>query len=141
MRAGEPKCYSRRLPSAPVTTETSAEAQISLSPERVAELLDRGEAQVIDVRAEAEWEAGHIPGATHIELDRVPAHTDAIEKGKLVVFQCRGGSRSELVASAFRESGWDAHNMEGGLRAWRERGLPLDPDGGQVLESDGLPGH
>jgi rhodanese-related sulfurtransferase len=135
------QCYSGRLPSAPVTAETAADAQISLSPERVAELLDRGEVQVIDVRAEAEWEAGHIPGATHIELDQVPAHTDAIEKGEPVVFQCRGGSRSELVASAFRESGWDAHNMEGGLRAWSERGLPLEPEGGQVLESDALPGR
>jgi hydroxyacylglutathione hydrolase len=124
-----------------MTAETSADAQIPLSPERVAQLLDRGEVQVIDVRAEVEWEAGHIPGATHIELDQVPAHTDAIEKGKPVVFQCRGGSRSELVASAFRESGWDAHNMEGGLRAWSERSLPLEPEGGQVLESDALPGR
>jgi hydroxyacylglutathione hydrolase len=124
-----------------VTAETSAHTQISLSPDRVAELLDRGEVQVIDVRAETEWEAGHVPGATHIELDQVPARTEAIEKGKAVVFQCRGGSRSELVAAAFRESGWDAHNMEGGARAWRELGLPLEPEGGQVLESDGLPGR
>jgi rhodanese-related sulfurtransferase len=124
-----------------VTAETSAEAQISLPPERVAELLERDEAQVIDVRTDTEWEAGHIPGATHVELDQVSARTDAIEKGKPVVFQCRGGGRSELVAAAFRESGWDAHNMEGGVRAWHQRGLPLEPEGGEVLESEGLPGR
>jgi rhodanese-related sulfurtransferase len=37
-----------------------------------------------------------------------------------------------MVAAAFRESGWDAHNMEGGLRAWEEQGLPLEPESGHI---------
>lgn len=112
--------------------DTSADPRISLPPPQVAEMLDRGEAAVIDVREDSEWEAGHAPGARHIGLDQVSGRAEEIEKDRPVVFQCRGGSRSEMVAAAFRESGWDAHNMEGGLRAWEEQGLPLEPEGGHI---------
>lgn len=124
-------------------SETAAEADaspdVSLPPERVAEMLERGEVEVIDVRASSEWEAGHVPGVQHVELHEVSARAETIDKEKPIVFQCRGGSRSEMVAAAFRESGWDAYNMDGGLRAWEERGLPLEPEGGHIEESSGLP--
>ena len=103
-------------------------------------MLERGEAEVIDVRPDPEWEAGHARGARHIQIEEITANAETIDKGRPVVFQCRGGSRSEMVAAAFRESGWDAHNLEGGLRAWHERGLPLEPEGGEILEGRGLPG-
>ena len=112
--------------------ETSSGTQISLRPERVAELLDEGNVQVIDVREVSEWEAGHVGGASHIEFEQVSARADEIDKKVPVVFQCRGGSRSEMIAAAFRESGWDAYNMDGGLREWQERGLPLEPPGGHI---------
>lgn len=111
-----------------------------MSPERVAEMHEAGEVQLIDVRTSGEWDAGHVAGARHVELDEIQGQADTMEKDRPVVFQCRGGSRSEMVASAFRESGWDAYNMEGGLRAWEERDLPLEPEGGHVAESTGLPG-
>jgi rhodanese-related sulfurtransferase len=121
--------------------EADASADVSLPPERVAEMLEKGEVEVIDVRADPEWEAGHVPGVRHVELDEVTAQAGTIDKERPVVFQCRGGSRSEMVAAAFRESGWDAYNMDGGLRAWEERGLPLEPEGGHIAESRGLPGR
>jgi rhodanese-related sulfurtransferase len=115
-----------------VEAETSSDTETSVAPERVAELLDEGKIQVIDVRESSEWEAGHVGGATHIEFEQVAANADAIDKGTPVVFQCRGGSRSEMIAAAFRESGWESYNMDGGLRAWQERGLPIEPDGGHI---------
>lgn len=121
-----------RLPSAPVEADASAATATSLPPEGVAELLDERGVQVIDVREASEWEIGHVPGATHIEFDHVSAQADEIDKDKPVVFQCRGGSRSDIIAAAFRESGWEAYNMDGGLRAWQERELPLEPEDGRI---------
>lgn len=112
--------------------DAPADSEISLAPQRVAEMLEQGEVQVIDVREGAEWGAGHVPGARHIEIDQIPARADSIDRAQPVVFQCRGGSRSEMVAFAFRESGWDAFNMDGGLRAWAEQDLPLEPEGGRI---------
>jgi rhodanese-related sulfurtransferase len=103
-----------------------------LSPARVAELMRDG-AQVIDVREPYEREAGRIPDdSAHIELDRLTAEADAIDRERPVVFYCRSGSRSALAAQAFAAAGYDAHNLDGGLKAWVADGLPLEPADGRV---------
>jgi rhodanese-related sulfurtransferase len=103
-----------------------------LPPARVAELLREG-AQVIDVREPYERDAGRIPGdSAHIELDRLTAEAGSIDRERTVVFYCRSGSRSALAAQAFSAAGYDAHNLDGGLKAWVAQGLPLEPDSGHV---------
>ena len=103
-----------------------------LTPARVAELLQDG-AQVIDVREPGEREAGRIPGdSAHIELDKLAAEADSIDRERAVVFYCRSGSRSALAAQAFATAGFDAHNLAGGLKAWVAEGHPLEPAGGRV---------
>jgi rhodanese-related sulfurtransferase len=106
-----------------------------LAPDRVSELASAGQAQLIDVRNEHEWEAGRIAGATRIELGELGERAGEVDRERPVVFYCRGGNRSAMAAAAFREAGFDARNMAGGLGAWSEAGLPLEPDGGYVAES------
>ena len=103
-----------------------------LSPARVAELLRDGAAQVVDVREADEREAGRIAGTLHIELDRLAAEADSVARDRPVVFYCRTGSRSALAAQAFSAAGFEAHNLDGGLKAWVKDGLPLDPPDGHV---------
>ena len=115
---------------APFTSDPAHE----LDPERVKELLDRGEIELVDVREQYEWDAGRIAGSRHIELERVAARADELPRDRPIVFQCRLGARSALVTEAFRASGWDAYNLSGGLTAWVDRGLPIEPQGGHVAE-------
>ncbi len=103
-----------------------------LSPERVAELFERGEVQLIDVREPYEHEAGRIEGARHIELERLASEAGTVDRDRPVVFHCRLGARSAMATQAFRGAGYDAHNMTGGLQAWADAGLPLVPAGGSV---------
>ena len=105
---------------------------VDVSPEHVAELQRGGEVQLIDVREDYEWDAGRIAGARHVELGRVAAEAASIDRDRPVVFYCRVGSRSGMAADAFRSAGYDAYSMAGGLVAWDERGLPLEPDDGTV---------
>jgi rhodanese-related sulfurtransferase len=103
-----------------------------LSPARVAELLRDG-AQLVDVREPYERDAGRIAGdSAHIELDRLTAEAGSIDRGRTVVFYCRSGSRSALAAQAFSAAGYDAHNLDGGLKAWVADGLPIEPADGRV---------
>jgi rhodanese-related sulfurtransferase len=103
-----------------------------LSPARVAELLRDG-AQLVDVREPYEREAGRIPEDTaHIELDRLTDEAGSIDRETTVVFYCRTGSRSALAAQAFSAAGYDAHNLDGGLKAWVADGLPIEPSDGHV---------
>jgi rhodanese-related sulfurtransferase len=115
-----------------VAEETATETEIP--PTRAAGLIDRGEAELIDVRRPYEWEAGRIEGARLIELNELTAEAESISKERPVIFYCRSGNRSALAAAAFRQAGWDAYNLAGGLRAWVEHGLPLDPADGEVAE-------
>ena len=102
------------------------------TPAEVADLLARGEIQLIDVREPYEREAGSIEGSRHIELERLAAQADTIDRDRPVVFQCRLGARSAMATAAFRQEGWDAWNLAGGIQAWVEAGLPLTPEDGYV---------
>ena len=110
-----------------------------LEPERVAELLSSGEAQVIDVRTDGEYEAGRIGGAEHVPFDELTTRSETLDRSRPVVFYCQAGGRSAAAAQAFAASGWQAHTMAGGLAAWAGRGLPLEPEDGYVKPPSGLP--
>jgi rhodanese-related sulfurtransferase len=105
---------------------------VDVQPDWVREKHDAGEIQLIDVREDYEWEGGRIEGARHVELERVASQADTIDREKPVVFYCRLGSRSGMAANAFRRAGYNAYSMDGGITAWHEQGLPLEPSDGHV---------
>ena len=111
-----------------------ADPEIDLAPDQVAELLERDEIELIDVREPYEREAGYIEGSRHIELERLAGRAATIPRDRPVVFQCRLGARSAMAAQAFRSAGWDARNLAGGISAWVDAGLPIEPEGGRVAE-------
>ena len=111
----------------------------AVDPKTASELIGDG-AQVVDVRGDDEHAAGHIEGARHIRLDRLKQETEGLDRARPIVFYCRAGNRSEMPANAFRASGWEAYHVDGGLAAWAEAGLPLEPEDGEVAERSNLPG-
>ena len=108
-----------------------ADAPQDLSPASVAELLRDG-AQGVDVREQYERDAGHIADTVHIELDQLSARAQELDGERPIVFYCRSGSRSALAAQAFAAAGFEAHNLDGGLKAWVQEGLPIEPADGHV---------
>jgi len=111
-----------------------SDTEFDLAPQRVKEILEADEAVLVDVREPYEWDAGRIAGAKHIELERLAGRADELPKDKPVIFQCRVGRRSALATDAFRAVGFDAYNMRGGIEAWANDGLPLEPEGGTVAD-------
>jgi rhodanese-related sulfurtransferase len=105
------------------------------TPQQVYELHLRGEIQLIDVRQAHEHDAGRISGGRLVELAQLSEQAETVGRDKPVVFYCRSGARSGMAAQAFRASGFDAHNMSGGLLEWRARRLPLEPADGYVADS------
>jgi rhodanese-related sulfurtransferase len=105
-----------------------------VSREQAQKLIDEG-AQLIDVRADHEWDVGHLPGATHLPLDELAERAGEIDKDRPVLLYCRGGNRSTMAAAALAEAGYDAAKLSEGIVGWDEAGLPLAPDDGYVAES------
>lgn len=114
-----------------VSDETAIETE--LDPERGAGLIEAG-AELIDVRRPYEYEGGHLAGARNVEINELSAAADSIARDRPVLFCCRTGDRSGMAAQAFREAGYDAYNLAGGVVAWVGEGRPLEPGGGEVVQ-------
>jgi rhodanese-related sulfurtransferase len=97
-------------------------------------LIDEG-AQLIDVRADHEWEVGRIAGAAHVPLPELPQRLAEIDKDRPVVVYCRGGNRSSMATDALTEAGYDAVKLSEGIVGWSADELPLEPEGGYVADS------
>ncbi|HEV3236429.1 MAG TPA: rhodanese-like domain-containing protein [Gemmataceae bacterium] len=100
-----------------------------LTIDQVKAKKDRGEKfTMIDVREESEWAMDHLPGAVYlgrgiIERDIETKFPDP--KTELVLY-CGGGFRSALAADNLQKMGYtNVYSMDGGIREWREKGLPL----------------
>jgi rhodanese-related sulfurtransferase len=89
-----------------------------------------GDAVVLDVREDDEWEAGHIAGSTHVPLSELMGRLDEVPGTDPLVVVCRVGARSAQVAAWLRGQGRDAVNLAGGLESWAAAGRPLVTDRG-----------
>lgn len=95
------------------------------------ELLRRargGEVVVLDVRPTLEFEAGHIPGAVSVPLNRLEQWLADVPADVEVVAYCRG-EYCVLAYDAVRlahASGRSARRLADGMIEWRDAGLPVD---------------
>ncbi len=93
----------------------------------VASIKDDPDVVLIDVREPAEYAAGHISGGALIPMGEAPQRLDEIPTDKTVITYCRSGNRSGQVMQFLQQQGYDnVHNMEGGIIAWEQAGLPVE---------------
>lgn len=124
-----------RLPAVEETVRrylADREQMEAVSPEELERRLARDEVIVLDVRPEAEYEAGHIPGARSIPVGRLEAHLDELPDDKEVVAYCRGPYcvYSDDAVRRLRRAGRTARRLTGGLPDWTAEGRPVERGGG-----------
>lgn len=96
------------------------------------ERLDRNGLQVLDVRREGEWQAGHIMAASWFPLDRFKVSAPEVDPARPLVVHCQGGYRSMIACSLLRRAGvQDVINVTGGFDAWKNAGLPVEAAAGR----------
>jgi rhodanese-related sulfurtransferase len=115
-------------------SEAVAEGTKEVSREEARKLVAEG-AQLIDVRAQHEWDAGRIAGAKHVPLAELSERVGEIDDERPVVLYCRGGNRSTMATDALAAAGYDAAKLSEGIVGWAGADLPLEPDEGYVAES------
>jgi len=100
-----------------------------LTVDQVKARQDRGEKFVlIDVREDHEWAKDHLPGAIHLGKGIIERDVEARfpDPNTELVLYCGGGFRSALAADNLQRMGYTrVISMDGGIRDWREKGLPL----------------
>lgn len=82
------------------------------------------------MRGDAEYAAGHIPGARHLPAVAIAPRLAEIPRGRPVVTYCNmchcGDSRSERAATLLRASGLEAQALEGGFPRREAAGYPVE---------------
>jgi len=106
----------------------------ALEPVLAEELLARakkGLVTVLDVRPREEFEAGHLPGAVNIPIDRLASELARLPKKREVVAYCRGPYclMSFDAVLKLRQRGWKARRLNEGYPEWKAAGLPIESSG------------
>ncbi|MGB0388675.1 MAG: rhodanese-like domain-containing protein [Ardenticatenaceae bacterium] len=97
------------------------------TPQQIAQQVLDGDVTLVDVRSQAEWDGGRLPGATHIMLGYLSERANEVMNGKPIVVQCRSGARVAIAASILQaQDAKQPINMIGGYRAWAQAGLPIE---------------
>jgi rhodanese-related sulfurtransferase len=103
-----------------------------ISIEQYQAMLARGEAgQLVDVREDNEWSAGHARGAVHLSKGIIERDIETVfpDKETKLVLYCGGGYRSALTADNIQKMGYtNVLSLDGGWRAIIAAGLPLEPE-------------
>ena len=85
---------------------------------------------VLDVRAEKEWQAGHIAGGHNIPLTHLRERLAQVPTDRPVVVHCEGGYRSAIGCSLLKAAGRpNVSDLVGGIKAWVASKLPTESDG------------
>ncbi len=97
--------------------------------------LDRGERfHLIDVREDNEFAVDHAKGALHLGRGILERDIETVipDKHADIVLYCGGGYRSALAAENLMKMGYaSVASMDGGIRAWREAGYPMEKGTGK----------
>ncbi len=86
---------------------------------------------LLDVRTAAEYAEGHIEGALHIDQgqgDFIEKAKAALSTDKKIAVYCRSGRRSANAANRLADVGYQCINLDGGIKAWQQAGLPVTTD-------------
>ena len=102
------------------------ERTAQISPQELESKLHSCEMQVLDVRREPEWEAGHIETATWWPLDNFKVSPPEIDHEAPLAVHCKGGYRSMIASSLLKRAGFtNIFNVAGGFDAWQAAGLSV----------------
>lgn len=88
--------------------------------------ISEEQVQVVDVRSENEFAAGHIEGAVHAFVGTLAANLDKLDRSKDIVIHCQAGDRSTIAYSLLKKHGFDSvRNYAGGMQEWTKKGKPV----------------
>jgi len=110
-----------------MSQQAPAEPFGRLTPQVANERISSGELKIVDVREPWEYARDHIPSAKLTPLGQIIARPQEVITADNVVFVCEVGQRSAVAAELAAAAGMQhVFNLEGGMQAWRNAGLPVE---------------
>ena len=100
----------------------------SVDPGQATLLINREDAQILDVREASEFASGHLPEARNIPVDKLAERIGELEKfkDKPIIVCCASGMRSSKACAELKKQGFEKlFNLTGGIDAWVGAGYPV----------------
>tara|TARA_X000000368_G_scaffold392136_1_gene356646 strand:+ start:7768 stop:8118 length:351 start_codon:yes stop_codon:yes gene_type:complete len=107
----------------------------SVEAENLEDLLQGGY-QLIDVREQDEWDAGHHKLASHLPMGEVVEKIDNFNIEEKYIFVCRSGARSGRVTNFMISKNVESYNLTGGmkqLKNFTDEIYDLEGNSGQII--------
>ena len=103
-------------------TEAIERVPLEALPARAADV------QILDVREEDEWRAGHIPGSTFKPWHDIAALPEGLDPSAPIAVMCASGQRAATAASLIQRHGARhvLHVVDGGVGTWGRLGHPIE---------------
>ena len=100
----------------------------TVSPEEFAKDINSSDIFLLDVRHPEEYESGHIKDAKNLDVmssDFVELAEKELPKDMTIAVYCGSGKRSGMASDILSKKGYRILNLDGGLTAWKNAGLPV----------------
>jgi rhodanese-related sulfurtransferase len=109
-----------------MTEEGSEQQQVSVAEAR--RLIAAGEARVIDLRDAEQRRSGYIPGSVRVgDREELESRLEDVPEDQKIVLVGAGGDRDAEVLESLRGRGNEVVSIEGGMEAWEDERLPIQP--------------
>ncbi len=99
-----------------------------INPQQLTLLINRDDGQVIDIRAQKEFNSGRIAGATHLNPEKAKqSDFSSLEKFKTkpIILVCTTGMTASGIATAMHKAGFErVYVLAGGMGTWQSASLP-----------------
>src|SRR5690606_21560803 len=96
-----------------------------VSVEEVEQIAKSGDAEVIDVRNESEYKAGHVQGAVDLFYRTIQDVVDKVSKDRELVGYCQAGDRAAIAQSVLHRNGFNVKTFSGSMKEWKAAGKPV----------------
>ncbi len=100
-----------------------------INPQQLTLLVNREDAVVTDIRAQKDYNAGHISNAVHLSAEKAKqGDFSALEKykSKPIILVCATGMTASGIANGLNKAGFESvFILSGGMQSWQSAGLPV----------------
>ena len=100
----------------------------SVRPAEVSALVNRENALVVDLRAIADFDKGHIPGSKNVQMSQFDPENKKLAAARAlpVVLVCKTGFTASDAAKRLKKAGFEhVYVLDGGIGGWQQADLPL----------------
>lgn len=106
----------------------SGQQHTSLDAAAFQDAIEKDDALLVDVRTPQEFASGHIPGSVNIDWTgkNYEAEFAKLDRERPLLLYCAVGGRSDQAREYLEQKGYVVKDLDGGIQAWKEAGMPVE---------------